>query len=170
MQALLSLGLFFCGVASAAGMSAIPQQSGFCTDKDDAICYEWTLASDPDVRVIAYGYEDGVEYAFYRLEHGVYRHLVRIHPVLQDPARRDTYFWGYPWDIRDIAIAPDKRSAMATFKHSLIDDGEVYSPSWQRRIPAVLFIGKTTQPDIKVPVLQFKPVALDTLVSGAAGS
>jgi hypothetical protein len=150
-------------------MSAVPPHFGFCVGKDDAMCYEWTLTSDPSVRLVAYGYEDGIEYAFYRLKNGVYKHLVRIYPVLQDSRYRDTYFWGYAWDIEDIVVASDKSSIMATFKHSIVDDGEAYSPSWQKRIPAVLFTGRTTQPDMKVSVSEFKPSSLGALVSGAGG-
>ena len=160
--------IFFCGAASATGMSPVPQHSGYCAGKDDAICYEWTLTSDPSVRLVAYGYEDGVEYAFYRFKSGTYTHLVRIYPVLRDPAHRDTYFWGYAWDIKDIAVAP-KGAVMATFEHSIVDHGEVYSPSWQKRVPAVLFTGKTTQPGMTVAVLQFKPSPLGTLVSRSGG-
>ena len=170
MRTLLILALFLlCSAANAAGMSAIPQRTEFCVGKDDAICYEWKLTSDPSIRLVAYGYEDGVEYSFYKLKDGAYKHLVRVHPVLKDEAHRDTYFWGYAWDIEDIVLAPNGKAFMATFEHSLIDDGEVYSPTWQKQVPAILFTGRTTQAGAKVPLLQFEPSSLKSLVSRSGG-
>lgn len=149
---------------SAAGMVALPASGGFC-ERMDGICYEWQLASEPAVRLVAHGYEDGVEYAFYRRVRRSYRHLVRIYPALRDDAHGSTLFWGYPWDIQDIAVAPDThgKAILASFDHAIVDDGEVYSPAWQKRIPVVLFVGRTTQPNMKVPLLDFQALGLATL-------
>jgi len=150
--------------ASAAEMAAVPQDAGFCAHMD-GICYEWQLTSDPAVRLVAHGYEDGVEYSFYKKVRRSYRHLVRIYPALRDDAYNNTLFWGYPWDIQDIAVVPDAKGKafLATFDHSIVDDGEVYSPAWQKRIPVVLFVGRTTQPNMKVPLLPFQAIRLSTL-------
>jgi hypothetical protein len=44
-----------------------------------------------------------------------------------------------------------------------VEDGEVYSQPWQKRIPAVLFTGHTTQPRMKVSKLRFRAVTLPDL-------
>jgi hypothetical protein len=151
-------------------MSAVPAKSGFCLDRD-GICYEWKLSADPAIRLIASGYEDGVEYGFYRRsKSGKYRHVVRVHPVLKDSARPASYYWGYPEDIEDIALIPGAKGLMvsATIDHSIVDDGEVYSPDWPKKVPAVLFVGHTTQPGMIVPILPFKAFTIQSLRSRAA--
>jgi hypothetical protein len=74
-------------------------------------------------------------------------------------------FWGYPWDIEDIALAPDRSKGvvLASFRHSIVDDGEVDSPAWQLRVPAVLFVGTTTQPQAVVKVEGFAPASIAAL-------
>jgi len=169
MWRLVLLGILLScnGAAAAAGMSPVPPHTGFCVGKDDSICHEWTLVADPSVRLIAHGYEDGVDYGFFRLEKGHYTYLVRIYPVLQDAAHAGMYFWGYAWDIQDIALGDDGKALMATFDHSIVDDGEISSPAWQKRVPAVLFTGRTTQPHMTVPAPVFRPSSLAALRSGA---
>jgi len=165
MQMHLALVLLVAAsTASAAEMVAIPEGAGFCA-RMDGICYEWQLTSDPAIRLVAHGYEDGVEYSFYKKVRRSHRHLVRIHPALRDEAHSSTLFWGYPWDIQDLAVVPGAKgkAVFASFDHSIVDDGEVYSPAWQKRIPVVLFVGRTTQPNMKVPLLHFQPMRLSTL-------
>lgn len=158
--------------AHSSEMMAISSETGFCGQTEDksAMCYEWSFESRQDLRFVAYGYEDGIEYDFYTL--GIdnkYKHVVRVYPVIRDKSRNDVLFWGYPWDIQDIALAPGKRqeSVLATFEHDLVDDGEVNSPYWQKRVPAVLFIGSTTHPAMTVPQLKFKANTVEDLRAGA---
>jgi hypothetical protein len=93
---------------------------------------------------------------------GQYQYLVRVYPVLRDPSKSESLYWAYPWDIEDIVL--DRSGALlATFTHDLVDDGEATSPPWQKRIPAVLFEGRTTQPDMKVPRLNFDAASLPSL-------
>jgi hypothetical protein len=160
--------------AYSSGMAVVSINQGFCgrTEDKSAICHEWMLSSSPSIRFVAYGYEDGVEYSFYNLlPDDSYEHILRVHPVIRDSSRNNAFFWGYPWDIQDIALPSSKsrKSILATFDHSIIDDGEVYSPAWQKRIPAVLFIGRTTQPAMTVSPLKFKSSTLHGLRSGAGG-
>ncbi|BCT93013.1 hypothetical protein LYSHEL_20360 [Lysobacter helvus] len=153
--------------AKDRGMTAVPEGTGYCAGKD-GICHEWMLRSDPSLRFIAIGHEAGIEYAFHRKQaNGGYRYLVRVHPVLRDASKHQTDFWGYPWDIHDIAVGADG-AVLATFSHALVDDGEVYSEAWQKRIPAVLFTGHTTQPHMTVPKLRYQALSIPALQKQAA--
>lgn len=160
--------------AYSSGMSAVSEDEGFCGRSEDksAMCYEWALSASPSIRFIAYGYEDGIEYGFYNLQSDDrYEHILRVHPVVRDSSRSDALFWGYPWDIQDIVLSGDEgdKDVLATFDHAIVDDGEVYSPAWQKQIPAVLFVGRTTQPEMVVTPLKFQPSALYDLRSAAGG-
>ncbi|MBB1473256.1 hypothetical protein H5368_09440 [Luteimonas sp. MC1782] len=166
--------LIFVPPADSSEMAAVSSDAGFCGRAEDksAMCYEWLLNSSPSIRFVAYGYEDGIEYSFYTLlPSDTYEHIIRVYPVIRDSSRNDALFWGYPWDIRDIAHSNGKgqKRFLASFEHNLFDDGEVHSPSWQRRVPAVLFIGRTTQPAMTVPQLKFKASALSGLRTAAGG-
>ena len=170
MRKLLGLLALLAQPAYSSEMVAISRDTGFCGQVEDksAICYEWSLRSRQALRFVAYGYEDGIEYSFYTLSpDGKYEHVVRVHPVIRDSSRKDALFWGYPWDIRDIVIS--HKRLLATFVHDLNDDGEVSSPSWQKHVPAVLFIGRTTQPAMTVSQLRFKANTLDGIRSDAGG-
>jgi hypothetical protein len=148
-------------------MTSVPEGARYCSGKA-SYCYEWALDADPSIRFIAWGDEDGIEYTFHRKsQNNEYQYLVRVQPVLRDSTRSESLYWGYPWDIEDIAVNVDG-AVLATFRHDLVDDGEVYSHPWQKRIPAVLFIGHTTQPDMKVAKLRFRPITLPSLQKRAA--
>ena len=168
MRAFVALLLMACGSAAhARGMNAVPENVGFCVGKAGT-CHEWSLASDPSIRFIAHGFEDGIEYAFHRKRPtGEYEYLVRVYPVLRDATRAESFYWGYPRDIDDVVV-DSKGALLATFGHELFDDGNVESLPWQKRIPAVLFIGRTTQPDIKVPKLRFRGMTVPALQKEAA--
>lgn len=165
---LLLLGNF----ADSSGMAAVPGETGFCGRLEDtsAMCYEWAFSAHPRVRFVAYGYEDGIQYGFYSLNsEGTYEHILRIYPVIRDSSQKNGLFWGYPWDIQDIVLVGEEgqQKIFATFEHHISDDGDVCSPAWQAHVPAVLFIGRTTQPEAKVPWLDFMPSALHGLRSAA---
>lgn len=142
-----------------AGMTPVPLAESRCSQYAyvPSICHEWALPSG--IRFVAQGDEDGIEYAFYRPTDGLYEAFVRVYPVLQDASRPDTLFWGYPWDITDIARPddPERGDLLASFDHDILDDGVAESPAWQRRVPAVLFVGRTTQPQVTVAPLAFRP-------------
>ena len=151
--------------AHSAGMTPLSKDDGFCSQlpDDSAICYEWRLTSAPDVHFIAYGYEDGIEYTFSRrLPGGKYDTIVMVHPVIRDELYADQLFWGYPWDITDVVLPEDgsRKKLLVNFDHDIVDDGEVYPPAWQKQVPAVLFIGHTTQPGMRVSALTFRPSTL----------
>lgn len=64
---------------------------------------------------------------------------------------------------RDIALAGDGQSLLASFTHTLVDESNVDTLRGQQRIPAVLFSGHTTQPDMSVPATTFEPTGLAAL-------
>lgn len=168
----LALALGSASPLSAGGkssvMTAVPEAAGYCANKGDGMCYEWKLEADPSLRVIAYGFEDGIDYSFYRRgRKGDYRRIVDFHPVVKDAGRPNQLFWGYPWDIQDLAVAPDGRSLLTTFEHAIVQDGNQDPMPGQKRIPALLFTGRTTQPDMKVQPLRFQPATLDAMRDGA---
>ena len=154
--------------ATAENMTSVPESQSYCFNRT-TYCYEWQLASDPGIRVVAWGDEDGIDYSFFRRSvTGKYERLFRVLPVLQDSSRSGGLFWAYPWDMTDIAVEK-KGTLQATFDHDLVDDSDVDSPSDQTRLPAVLFIGRTTQPDVKVKHPRFQPHTLKALLHSAKG-
>ncbi len=166
MRALLLLALSALATsASAGGMSPVAKEKGYCFHYDGT-CREWVLDTPGNVRLIAQGYETGIDYSFYsRDDSGKYQHLLRIRPVLQDDSRKGSLFWGYSEDISDLAPSSGKKTftVLAAFDDSVKDVGEVYSPRWQKQVPAILFVGQTTHPDKKVAKLRFKAIDLDAL-------
>lgn len=174
LTAVVSIPLALCGalctpaIAAPRAMTPVPANSGFCADPGDGMCYEWKLEADPSLRVIAYGFEDGIDYSFYRRDRkGGYRRIVDFHPAMQDPTRPGQLFWGYAWDVHDIVLAPDGKSFQATFDHAIVIDGNVDPMPGQKRTPAVLFVGRATQPDMKVKALRFQANTIDALRIGA---
>lgn len=163
-------------VANAQEMVPVRDGSGVCKKTDDGFCYEWRMTADRNIHFVGWGYEDGASYAFYRKHKGKYVQLLRVYPVLQDKRYPDQMFWGYPWDIRDIVSSRSARSVEVRaaieltkkFDDSADKDIEEWIPVGQQRIPAVLFIGKTTQPDMTVDRLSYKTMALSELVKKAA--
>ena len=154
--------------AQPGGMAPVAKEHGYCRRANEAMCYEWKLMADPRQRLVAHGDEDGIEYAFYTLDaNRRYVLPVRIHPAIKDPDSSETLFWGYAWDIHDIALGPDGRSIMSTFNHQVMDDGNVSTPSGQRRIPVVLFTGRATQREQTVPLLTFAPMSVRALRADA---
>ena len=110
------------------------------------------------------GDEDGIEYTVQALDaRSRYSQPMRMHPVIQDAERDGQLFWGYAWDIRDLALAADGQSLLTTFTHTLVDGSNVETPPGQQRIPAVLFSGHTTQPDMTVRPTAFAPTGLAAL-------
>ena len=154
--------------ASAEGMTPVPESERYCLNRT-TYCYEWQLVSNPAIRLVAWGDEDGIDYSFFRRSTTKqYERLVRVLPVLQDSSRPGGLFWAYPWDMKDIAV--DKAGNLqATFAHDLIDDSDVDSPANQTRLPAVLFLGRTTQPDVSVKHPKFRSFKLKTLLESAKG-
>ena len=166
MRALLLLALSaFAASASAGGMSPVAKEKGYCLHYDGT-CREWLLDTPGDVHFIAQGYETGIDYSFYsRDASGRYLHLLRVRPVLKDDSKNGALFWGYSEDISDLAPSAGTKAftVLAAFDDTLKDVGEVYSPRWQKQVPAILFVGQTTHPEKKVAKLNIKATSLDAL-------
>jgi hypothetical protein len=102
--------------------------------------------------IVAEGYEDGIDYSFYKINKtNSLKLLFRFNPILIDSSNKlKKYYWGYPWDINDIKANKDKDTLklMSSLNPSIERDGVIDIPSWQKVLPAIFFIGKTTQPNI----------------------
>jgi hypothetical protein len=158
-------------LASAAHMVAVPQDQAVCRGTD-AFCYEWKLIEDPSLRFVATGYEDGSGfYLCRRRGDGHYGLLFAVHPVLVDPKRPGMKFWGYPWDIRDVVLHGRGPAVqlLAAFAAEAQEDDQ-WVPPMQRHVPHVLFVGSTTQPDIRIGGgLRYTRVSLAALQRQAMG-
>lgn len=144
------------------GMTKVPENTRFCTGQD-SYCYEWALRSDPGIRLIAWGDEESIEYSFRRRSRdGQYKFLFRFHPVIVDASRKKSLHLGYPWNIEDIALTRSG-DVFATFKHGMSSDEEITFQPWQKRVPVVLFLGRTTQPDMCVPRMHFNRSSIRAL-------
>jgi hypothetical protein len=154
--------------AKKLNMFAVPEAQAHCAAElaDGAYCYEWKLVADPSLRIVSSGYEDGGSVIIYRRDaRGRYRHLAEVLPALQDPRYPGQLFWGYSWDIEDIKVVTHGRRVriMATFDHPELDRmlaGEVTAPETRA---LVLFVGKTTQPGMKLASVGFSEMPVDAL-------
>lgn len=158
----------FAAQAKKPNMVAVPEAQAHCAAEiaDGAYCYEWKLVADPALRIVSSGYEDGGSVIVYRRDaRGRYRHLAEILPALRDARYPGQLFWGYSWDIEDIEVVMRGRRArmLATFDHPGLDrmlDGEVTAPETRA---LVLFVGKTTQPEMKLSSVRFREMPADAL-------
>ncbi|MFD0724380.1 hypothetical protein [Lysobacter brunescens] len=158
--------------AKKLNMVAVPEAQAHCAAEaaDGAYCYEWKLVADPALRIVSSGYEDGGSVIVYRRDaRGRYRHLAEILPALRDSRYPGQLFWGYSWDIEDIEVVTHGRRIrmMATFDHPELDRmlaGEITTPETRA---LVLFVGKTTQPEMKLASVRFRELPVDALVSSA---
>lgn len=155
-------------------MRPVPAPERRCAQSGQEFCYEWVLVNASEIRFIAQGDVDGIEYAFYwRNSSGRYQELLRVHPVITESLAKPKpiYHWGYPWDIRDIPVVVSGKSVRlkATLKHEIQSDGVVSIPK-QSAVPVVLFYGKTTQPRMVVPALVFEDISMDSLASAVGAN
>ena len=152
--------------APAAEMSRIEKDAGYCAESSETYCFEWRINSLGDLYFIANGDEDSIEYAFYAREESGYLKLLDILPVLEDPSRPGQLFWGYPWDIADIKLTPagERVAFLGTFDHQLSTVDEDGARVRLSNRPAILFVGRTTQPEASVASLRIEPIAPSQLV------
>lgn len=154
--------------ARTPGMVALPASQAHCAKatSDGAYCYEWRLVADPMVRIVSSGYEDGGSVVVYRRDaRGRYRRLAEILPALRDARYPGRLFWGYSWDIEDIEVVVRDGSVrfMATFDHPALDRELALVESKPGTRALVLFVGKTTQPDMKLEPAHFRELSVDRL-------
>jgi hypothetical protein len=111
--------------------------------------YTWFVNLDADrvpEIICAWGFSDGIDYSIIdqNLTTGKDSLLLRFHPILIDRSKSiDIYYWGYPWEIRDMFVEwyQDTTILWCSFDHYIERDGEIDIPEWQKFLPAIVFIG-----------------------------
>ncbi|WGL18332.1 hypothetical protein PVT68_08560 [Microbulbifer bruguierae] len=105
--------------------------------------HEWYFESDPSLRYIAVGYEDGIDYSLERVgKDGKLNLLLKVNPIVKDSNNK--FWWGYPWSTKDILIqkTDGKIYLYASFEHCIERDGNIIVPEWQATMPALLLSGE----------------------------
>ena len=120
--------------------------------------FRWfvNLDDDPVPEIIsAYGFSDGIDYTIQRIDvqAGKLSDVFHFEPVLIDTDGRK--YHGYPWDVKDIHVRREggRIDILAGIRERVPpqlqeDDDNAGMSADQRRIPRILFIGESTQPDI----------------------
>ena len=127
--------------------------------------YEWKFRSDPSLRYIASGYEDGIDYSIARVDkNGKLNILVKVNPIVKD--KNGKYWWGYPWSTIDIPtqIQSGELYLYAYFEHKVERDGIISVPEWQKAIPVILLDGEYGKWNIEQKKYQFKLYPVPELV------
>ena len=148
---LLSINVY----SQSEGFHLIKWNDSFQDTLSDARYYfAWKISNIDSLLIVAEGYEDGIDYSFYKINKtNTLKLLFRFNPILIDSTNMlKKYHWGYPWDISDIIVdeGSDTQKLLCSINHSIERDGVIDIPSWQKILPAIFFIGKTTQPKIDV--------------------
>ena len=168
----LLLGLIVSSPTWAEEMIKVAERDSICGTVE-GYCYEWQVARDESLRFVASGHEDGGDWSFFRRSaEGRYTHLFSVYPAMQDAHRPGLLFWGYAWDITDIALATGSGPLrlLVNFDHDYQYDGNWEPDAWQRSVPYVLFVGNATQPNMQVEAQTFRPMSIDEVRSRAAVS
>ena len=158
------LALVSSAPVDAAKLVHLPAEEADCYEiaRDwGAHCEEWKLADDPRVRLVAFGYEDGVSYAFYRRTvFGRYRDELRVEPVLASGAGHVGIYGG---ELH--ALVGDANAVQADVDYMKAADQEDESPKpdGQFRYPAVLFEGSPSGTYPVTRPLDLKPISLAEL-------
>lgn len=169
MKGLIIVMLLLAPLPAMAG-ELIPVNNSPFKDKQASIYYEWKFKSDPTLRYIADGYEDGIDYSLERLKpDGKLKLLLKITPVIADS--RKQRWWGYPWDTSDIYLQVRKGVLYfyADFEH-YVPRGLPSTTDKPVTMPALLLKGETTQPGQKeyalklLSPLKFKWYSLPELI------
>ncbi|NMR34596.1 hypothetical protein HIO71_10295 [Chryseobacterium aquaticum] len=116
------------------------------------INYKWfaNLDDDNEKEIIrAQGYEDGVDYAIYKIKGNEEIVQLYFNPGLKDSKYADKNFWAYPNDIKDIIVDQDKKLLVSLNNNYPRDDDHTI-PDNQKELPFVFFEGSTTQPDMQL--------------------
>ena len=136
----LLLGI--CGLARAELIPVKDSKFNLCKPYG-CIYHEWYFKSDPSLRYIASGYDDGIDYSLEKVDaDGNLNLLLRVNPIVED--ENGKFWWGYPWSTRDIPIQVKngKVYVYASFEHCIERDGNISVPEWQAVIPALLLLGE----------------------------
>jgi len=137
MQYLITLlCLLLPSVSTSAELISV-DDSGFCKSQKYNICYEWKFKSNPSLRYIAAGFEDGINYSVGKISpDGKMELLFNVNPIIVD--HEGNRWWGYPWDTHDLSIDIRNNTIYlyADFEHQIKRDGEISMIKKQTFIPA----------------------------------
>ncbi|WP_439479763.1 hypothetical protein [Chryseobacterium aquaticum] len=120
------------------------------------INYKWfaNLDDDNEKEIIrAQGYEDGVDYAIYKIKGNEEIVQLYFNPGLKDGKYADKNFWAYPNDIKDIIVDQDKKLLVSLNNNYPRDDDHTI-PDNQNELPFIFFEGSTTQSDMQLKNLK----------------
>jgi len=120
------------------------------------INYKWfaNLDDDNEKEIIrAQGYEDGVDYAIYKIKDNEEIVQLYFNPGLKDSKYADKNFWAYPIDIKGVIVDQDKKLLVSLNNNYPRDDDHTI-PDNQKELPFIFFEGSTTQPDMQLKNLK----------------
>ena len=124
------------------------------TLSDSRYYFAWKISNIDSLLIVAEGFSDGIDYSLYKIDKtNSLKLLFRFNPILIDSSSKlKKYYWGYPWDINDIKTDRNKDTLklLCSISHSIGREGIMDIPKWQKILPAIFFIGKTTQPEITI--------------------
>ena len=159
--------LLVAGTASADSLTFVEDAVNPCAEYG-CMYYEWRVDGMPDIRYIVSGYEDGIDYSFYRMnDDGERKLLLRVNPIVVDETGK--YWWGYPWATTGMVLTKTGGQVLlnATTNHDIIRDGNTLIPEWQRKLPALLLTGKKGKWNIEQKAFRYEAMSLEELVSAA---
>lgn len=119
------------------------------------IDYLWLADIDGDGKkeaIRAQGFEDGVDYAVFKLQDGKEIRLLNFNPALLDNRYPEQIFWAYPQDIKNLILKNNK--IKVSLNNNFERDGKYTFPENQTELPFLFFAGETTQSDMKLPDLK----------------
>lgn len=120
------------------------------------INYKWfaNLDDDNEKEIIrAQGYEDGVDYAIYKIKDNEEIVQLYFNPGLKDSKYADKNFWAYPNDIKDVIVDQNK-NLLVSLNNNYPRDDDHTIPDNQNELPFIFFEGSTTQPDMQLKNLK----------------
>lgn len=143
LRALAWLALLpWSGIAHAGSLVAVEDANGWCSKVDDGDCREYFLADDPSLRIVHYGFEEGMRFDLFRRRGRRYSHQFSfepVRPVAERPGLYDRLAFA-----DGFAPVVDRTGDGVTLRFSFAltfedDMGEMPADRWQKRVPAMLF-------------------------------
>ncbi len=131
------------------------------------INYRWLQDLDGDGRseiIRAQGFEDGIDYSISKFQDAQQVLLLVFNPVLRDQTRLGQFFWGYPWDVKNV-VTDKGYQLLSSLGNPDERDDNYFLPAGQKQLPYILFEGTTTRPDMVVQGIQpFEHRTLSTIL------
>jgi len=120
------------------------------------INYKWfaNLDDDNEKEIIrAQGYEDGVDYAIYKIKGNEEIVQLYFNPGLKDSKYANKNFWAYPNDVKGVIVDQNK-NLLVSLNNNYPRDDDHTIPDNQKELPFIFFEGSTTQPDMQLKNLK----------------